>query len=129
MLYLFLVKGENPAIINVASLAGSFDVQTGSPSGMSKSALIQMRKNLAVEWTKIPIRVNSISPRFTETALTVALLGNTEELGNILDRTPMGRVAKPEEMATVIAFLSMRASSYTTGQNINIGGKLSVNAL
>lgn len=128
-LHPFLVKGEHSVIINVASVAGFLDVQTGSPYGMSKAALIQQTKNLAAEWAKDGIRVNSLSPWFTETPLTEALLANETKIHDVLSRTPLKRVARAEEMAAVIAFLAMDVSSYITGQNLIADGGMSAMAL
>jgi tropinone reductase I len=98
------------------------DVGTGAPYGISKAGLLQLTRNLAVEWAKYNIRVNAVSPWFTETPLTAGLLQNEEKLTQVIKRTPMARVAKPEEMASVIAFLAMEASSYMTGQNLIVDG-------
>ena len=128
-LHSFLVKGQCPVIINVASVAGFLDVQTGSPYAMSKAALIQQTKNLATEWAKDGIRVNALSPWFTETPLTEALLQNETKVHDVLSRTPLKRVARAGEMAAIIAFLAMDASSYITGQNIVADGGMSAMAL
>ena len=128
-LHPLLVKGDHPVIINVASIAGFLDVQTGSPYGMSKAGLIQQTKSLAAEWAKDGIRVNALSPWFTETPLTESLLLNETKVQDVLSRTPLNRVARAEEMATVIAFLAMKQSSYITGQNIIADGGMSATAL
>lgn len=128
-LHSLLIKGQRPAIINISSVAGFLDVQTGSPYGMSKAALIQQTRNLATEWAKDGIRVNSLSPWFTETPLTEALLLNEARVHGVLRRTPLKRVARAEEMATIVAFLAMNASSYITGQNIIADGGMSATAL
>lgn len=124
-----LVKGYHPVIVNVASIAGFLDVQTGSPYAMSKAGLIQQTKSLAAEWAKDGIRVNALSPWFTETPLTESLPLNEAKLHDVLSRTPLQRVASAEEMATIIAFLAMDQSSYITGQNIIADGGMSVTAL
>lgn len=128
-LHPLLIKGQSPVIINVASIAGFLDVQTGSLYAMSKAGLIQQTKNLATEWAKDGIRVNALSPWFTETPLTEALLLNEAKIKDVLSRTPLNRVARAEEMATIIAFLAMDASSYITGQNIIADGGMSATAL
>jgi Tropinone reductase 1 len=112
----------SPSIINVASVAGSFDAKTGAPYGMAKSGLIQLTKNLAGEWAAEGIRVNAVSPWFTETPLTRVLLSQPEKLNRIIDRTPMGRIAKDEEIAAAVAFLAMDKASFITGQNISVDG-------
>lgn len=128
LLYPLLEKGEQPSIINVASVAAQLDVRTGTPYGMSKAGLLQQTRNLAVEWAPAGIRVNAVSPWFTVTPLTSGLLELKERMGPILEGTPMKRVAQPEEVAAVIAFLAMDKASYITGQNITIDGGMSVSA-
>lgn len=123
-----LEKGYKPAIVNVASVAAQFDVKTGSPYGMSKAGLLQQTRNLAVEWAASGIRVNAVSPWFTVTPLTSGLLGQSERMEPILKSTPLSRVAQPEEVSAVIAFLAMDKASYITGQNITIDGGMSVTA-
>jgi len=126
--YPLLLKSFYPSIVNVASVAGLFDVKTGSPYGISKAGMLQMTRNLAVEWAFHGIRVNSVSPWFTETSLTENLLQDVEKIAQVISRTPLKRVAKPKEMATTIAFLAMQASSYITGQNIIVDGGMTANA-
>jgi tropinone reductase I len=128
-LYPLLQKSTYPSIINVASIAGSFDVRTGSPYGISKAGIIQLTKNLAVEWAEDTIRVNAVSPWFTETPLTEGLLKDDAKISKVIDRTPLKRVAQPSEMASTIAFLAMPAASYITGQNIVVDGGMTANAL
>lgn len=125
----FLKKSGSASIVNIASVAGLLDVKTGSPYGISKAGLLQLTRNLAVEWAIHHIRVNAVSPWFTETPLTEGLLNNEEKMAQIIKRTPLARVAQASEMAGVIAFLSMPAASYITGQNIIVDGGMSVSAL
>lgn len=128
-IYPLLQKSNYPSIINVASIAGLLDVRTGSPYGISKAGLLQLTRNLAVEWADDTIRVNSVSPWFTETPLTEGLLKDTSKVSNVIARTPLKRVAQPSEMASAIAFLAMPAASYITGQNIIVDGGMTANAL
>ena len=121
-LFPLLQKGNSPSIINITSYAGLFDVGTGVPYGMSKSAEIQMTRHLAVEWAQYGIRVNSIAPWFIRTPLTEGLLSNKEKYDSIINKTPLGRVGNPEEIASLAAYLAMEKSSYITGQNILVDG-------
>ena len=129
LMYPLLLKGNNSSVINVASVAGILNANTGLPYAASKAGLIHQTKCLAAEWAKDGIRVNSISPWFTDTPRAENLLKNKLVLNKILDRTPLKRVAKSEEIASVIAFLAMDKSSYITGQNIIIDGGMSINAM
>lgn len=125
-----LLKNSGQAsVINIASVAGSFDIQSGPPYGMTKAAIIQMTRNLAVEWATNGIRVNTVSPWYIQTPLTASVLAQQERLEKILLRTPMNRVGQPEEVAGLVAFLAMEKSSYITGQNIMVDGGMSVKGL
>ncbi|UJH91099.1 SDR family oxidoreductase [Antarcticibacterium sp. 1MA-6-2] len=114
MLYPLLKKSSGGTVINVASVAALQDVGTGTPYAMSKAGLLQQTRSLAVEWAIDGIRVNAVSPWFTETPLTQGYLYQEENIVNILKRTPLKRVAKAGEIANIIAFLAMEKSSYIT---------------
>lgn len=122
--YPLLKIAKNASVINVASVAGQYDVGTGSPYAASKAAMIQMSRSLAVEWAKDGIRVNTVSPWFTVTPLTDSYLSNLDKLKQIVDRTPIGRVAQPEEVASAIAFFAMDKASYISGQHLMTDGGL-----
>ncbi len=127
-LYPFLKKSGNGKIINVASAAATQDVGTGTPYAMAKAGLLQQTRSLAVEWARDNIRVNAVSPWYTRTPLTDSILqGERKEM--ILRRTPLNRIAEPEEIASIIAFLAMDRSSFITGQTIVADGGMSVKAL
>ena len=128
-LHPFLEASKAGTVINVASVAAMQDVGTGTPYAMAKSGLLQQTRSLAVEWAQDGIRVNAVSPWFTETPLTEGFLKQDERMNGILGRTPLKRVAKAEEMASIIAFLAMEKSSYITGQNIIADGGMSINAI
>jgi NAD(P)-dependent dehydrogenase (short-subunit alcohol dehydrogenase family) len=125
----FLRAGEAPAVINVSSVSGLQDTQSGAPYGMSKAAMIQLTRNLAAEWAESGIRVNAVSPWYTDTPLAGPVLSQPDRLRRILERTPMGRVAQAEEVAAAVAFLAMDKASYITGQNIAIDGGMGVKGL
>ncbi len=118
----FLLESETASIVNVVSVAGIVSVGTGTIYGMTKAALIQMTRGLAVEWGKDNIRVNAVAPWFTETPLTKSLLANEQMRQAIVARTPVGRIAAPEDVAGIIAFLCLPAASYITGQCVAADG-------
>lgn len=124
-----LKQSGSASVINIASVAGSTDVQSGPPYGMTKASLIQMTRHLAVEWAPHKIRVNAVSPWYIQTPLVQPVLSNPERLEKILARTPMGRVGQPEEVSGIVSFLAMDKASYITGQNISVDGGMMVNGL
>lgn len=114
------------AVVNNASVAGLTHLRTGAPYGMSKAALIQLTRNLAVEWAPLGIRVNAVAPWYIDTPLARQVLDDLSYAEEVIARTPMGRVGKPEEVARTIAFLCMPAASYITGQTLAVDGGFSV---
>jgi Tropinone reductase 1 len=118
-----LLSGSAPScVVNNASVAGLTHLRTGAPYGMSKAAMIQMTRNLAVEWAAEGIRVNAVAPWYIRTPLADQVLSDADYRREVLDRTPMGRVGEVEECARAIVFLCLPAASYITGQCLAVDG-------
>ncbi len=121
-----LKKSEAGSVVNILSVAGLTHLRTGAPHAMSKAALVQMTRNLAVEWAEDGIRVNAVAPWYTRTEMVESLLQDDVYRNEVLDRTPLRRIAEPEEIGSVVAFLCMPAASYVTGQCIAVDGGFTV---
>jgi len=117
-----LTRHAASSIVNVGSVSGLTHVRTGAPYGMSKAALHQMTKNLAVEWAEDGIRVNAVAPWYIRTRRTSTKLADPDYLDEVLLRTPLGRIGEPEEVAAAVAFLCLPAASYVTGECIAVDG-------
>jgi Tropinone reductase 1 len=117
------------SVVHVGSVAGLLALPTGVAYGAAKAGLGQAARTLALEWAKDGIRVNTIAPWYTRTPLVEPVLSQPERLAAILARTPLGRIAEPREVATVVAFLAMPASSYVTGQHLAVDGGMSIQGL
>lgn len=117
-----LTQHASSSIVNVGSVSGLTHVRSGTPYGMSKAAMHQMTKNLAVEWAEDGVRVNAVAPWYIRTRRTSDKLADPDYLDEVLLRTPIGRIGEPEEVAAAVAFLCLPAASYITGECIAVDG-------
>ena len=82
----------------------------------------QLARNLALEYGPHNIRVNSIAPGLVKTDFARALWENPQTLKSTTERTPLGRIGEPDEIAGAAVFLASRAGAFMTGQAIVIDG-------
>ena len=113
-------------IINMSSINDTVAIPDYLAYTVSKGGLLQMTKAMAIELAPFGIRVNAIGPGSVKTDMLAGVSG--DKLDEIHARTPMGRVALPDEVAGVASFLASDDSSYITGQCIYVdGGRLALN--
>jgi 3-oxoacyl-[acyl-carrier protein] reductase len=106
-------------IVNISSVVGHTGNAGQIPYTMVKAGLDAMTRSLAQEMQGRDILVNSVAPGFIDTDMTAGL--PDEVRSRILDRIPLGRMGRPEEVAEVVAFLAT-AGSYVTGSVIHVNG-------
>lgn len=115
-----MMKQRFGRIINLASIVGV----TGNPGQAnyvaSKAGIIGLTKTAARELASRSITVNAIAPGFIETDMTASLPDDVKKA--MLSQIPLGRAGKPEDIASVIAFLASEKASYITGQVIHVSG-------
>ncbi|NYI40512.1 SDR family NAD(P)-dependent oxidoreductase [Demequina lutea] len=123
-----MLEAGGGSIINVASMSAHAvnRPQRQAAYNASKSAVIQYTKSLAGEWGDRNVRVNSISPGYTETAMTALSRAKPEMVDAWLSKTPLARFAKPEEIAGAVVYLASKASSFVTGSDIVVDGGYTV---
>ena len=116
-----MLEGAGGSIVSIASLSGVLSDGAQAAYSAGKAAMIQMSAVLADQWAP-KVRLNCVSPGWVETDMTHTFLANEANRAPILERTPMGRVARPEEMVGPVLFLVSEMSSFVTGQNLVIDG-------
>lgn len=118
-----LGRSGRGAIVNIASIAGMLGIPGSNAYAVSKAGVIHLTRTLASEWAGRGLRVNAISPGYIETSLAFGLF---EEVGierAPLERSlPIRRMGKPEEIASVVAFLASDAASYVNGVVLPVDG-------
>ncbi len=110
------------AIIYLASIAGVRGNKNLGLYGVSKAALIQLARNLAVELGPDNIRVNTISPGMIDTPFSKSLIENKAFMEKRLSQTPLRKVGSVDEIAGVALMLASKAGGFITGQNIIVDG-------
>lgn len=120
----YMLAHGGGSIINTASMSAHI-VNVPQPQcayNASKAAVIQLTKSLAIEWARRGVRVNSLSPGYIGTELTL----NSPTLIPLIEKwnemAPLGRMGRPEELAAICVYLAGDASSFTTGADFVIDG-------
>jgi len=114
-------KAGGGSIVNTSSTYALVASGRGSTAySAAKGGIIMLTKVAAVEYAREKIRVNCIHPGIIDTPRNRTLA--PDWLAALLDRTPMGRMASPEEIANAVLFLASDASSYMTGTSLVVDG-------
>jgi galactitol 2-dehydrogenase (L-tagatose-forming) len=119
-----MIKKKRGKIVNTASMSG-FIVNENLNDGIyctTKAAIVMLTKALAVEWAEFNVQVNAIAPGYTKTPLVKKLIEDPKVHQELLDRTPMHRLAEPHEIAKAVLYLASSDTTYLTGHTLKIEG-------
>ena len=118
-----MIEQKKGNIINITSGDGKrVSGGLGTSYNVAKAGAIMLTQCLAWDFGKHKIRINSIAPGYTKTERGRHLWSDPEILKMLESRRPLGRIGEPEEIASAALFLASDASSYITGQTINVCG-------
>lgn len=120
----YILKSPAGRIVNISSVSGVEGNAGQSNYAASKAGLIGLTKSLAKEVGKRGVTVNAVAPGWIETDMTDAV--PAEAAKRVLERVTLERAGKPEEIASVVAFLASEAASYITEQVISVDGGLAL---
>jgi meso-butanediol dehydrogenase/(S,S)-butanediol dehydrogenase/diacetyl reductase len=119
-----LLKSKG-SIVNVSSVSGIGGDWGLSFYNASKGAVTNLTRAMAMELGGKGVRVNAVNPSLTLTEMTSDFTGNKEVMAKFAERIPLGRPARPEEVAAVIAFLASDDASFVNGVNLPVDGGVS----
>jgi 3-oxoacyl-(acyl-carrier-protein) reductase len=119
-----MMKRRWGRIINVSSVVGLIGNPGQTNYGASKAALIGFTKSLAREVASRGITVNAVAPGFIQSDMTDAL--SAEQKERLAEKIPMGRIGRPEEVASCVAFLASDDAAYITGHTLVVDGGLAM---
>ena len=120
-----MLEQGSGSIVNIASIEGLEGTEGGSAYNASKGAVVLLTKNIAIDYGRKNIRANCICPGFIDTPMTSSVFSNAgmeEYLDRFREAHQLGRVGKPEEIASAALFLASDDASFVTGHALVVDG-------
>lgn len=118
----YMKERNKGKIINMSSQMAFVGYYNRTAYSTSKGGITQLTKALAIEWASNNINVNAIAPTFIETPMTKIMFEDQEFKNEVLNRIPLGRLAKTEDLFGAIIYFASGASDMVTGQTLIIDG-------
>jgi NAD(P)-dependent dehydrogenase (short-subunit alcohol dehydrogenase family) len=121
-----MLRGGGGSIVNVASISSTCGIPGQAAYGPSKGGLLQLTRQLAIEYAQQNIRVNAVAPGTIDTPMLRKVLASLENPNTLMDflmqNHPVGRVGQPVEVANAIVFLASDEASFITGASLAVDG-------
>jgi NAD(P)-dependent dehydrogenase (short-subunit alcohol dehydrogenase family) len=121
-----IARGHGGRLINIGSVTCVSGYAGLAPYGASRGGVKQLTMSLASDWGPHGITVNCLAPGWFKTAQNAVLYEDTEWVGYLSERIPLGRPGAPGDLAGTLLFLASEASAYVTGQTLLVDGGISV---
>jgi 2-deoxy-D-gluconate 3-dehydrogenase len=122
----YLIAQRFGRVVNVASVGAFVAAPNQAIYHASKAAVAHLTKAMAIEWARYGITVNAVAPGWVRTELIRHLLDDPTMLAAYTKAIPMRRIAEPEEIGPLVAFLCSDLSSYMTGSVVVVDGGLMI---
>lgn len=117
-----MLKQEKGKIINIASIAGLFGFEKSAAYCAAKGAVVNLTREMALDYTHHGISVNAIAPGIIESDMTKTFLSDEKSKKVFLEKTPVGRIGTPEDIAFGAVYLASEESDFVVGQTLIIDG-------
>jgi meso-butanediol dehydrogenase / (S,S)-butanediol dehydrogenase / diacetyl reductase len=117
-----MIEAERGAIVNVASMAGITGLYDAHAYTAAKGAIVNLSRSMAITYIKQGIRTNAVCPGFVNTPMIAPVVGAFDDPAVAATLSPIGRPARPEEIAAPIAFLASDDASYINGTTLVVDG-------
>jgi|MDTG01.1.fsa_nt_gb NAD(P)-dependent dehydrogenase (short-subunit alcohol dehydrogenase family) len=124
-----MAKNKKGSIINITSLGATFGFSKNPSYQMSKAALKQLTKSVAVDWGSKGIRCNNISPGYINSGMTNKSFNKAKSSNDRTNRMIIKRWGNPQDLVGPVIFLLSSASNYITGADINVDGGWSIKGI
>ncbi|MBI3743994.1 MAG: SDR family oxidoreductase, partial [Chloroflexi bacterium] len=119
-----MLKTDGGAIVNTSSMSGLIGMPGQGIYAASKGAVAALTRQMAIDYAPLKIRVNAVAPGYTQTPMLEAIRpGDAQSLYRVMEqKTPIGRMGRPEDIAQAVLYLVSDASSFVTGTVLVVDG-------